>query len=310
MRKTAAAVAIVCLWAAGAAGDDAGGMRVWRDASAQHETRASLVEAKYSREAKDLMLTLKKEDGTTISVAFKRLSDEDQRFVRQALQARKAAEPKPKPSPAKAKSDGGAVKKRKAASPGNKGTEAAEAEIEKALADATQLEFIKTPLVDVIDYLKDRHKIEIQLDKKAIEDCGVSFRTPVTKNIKGVSLRAALKVVLQELGLTYTVHDGVLLITSPECAEGMLITKVYPVTDLVVQRDRFGRVSADPRGLVDQIVRIVAPASWDVAGGLGSLSASQVGGVVLLSVAQSYEVQQEVQALLAKLRQAAQPAKR
>ena len=57
--------------------------------------------------------------------------------------------------------------------------------IEAALNEPTQLEFVETPLTDVIDYLKDQHKIEIQLDKRALSDVGIGTDTPVTKNLEG-----------------------------------------------------------------------------------------------------------------------------
>ena len=50
-----------------------------------------------------------------------------------------------------------------------------EAAIEKALQSPTQLEFVDTPLTNVIDYLKDYHQIEIQLDKKAMEEGGIDI---------------------------------------------------------------------------------------------------------------------------------------
>ena len=110
----------------------------------------------------------------------------------------------------------------------------AEKKIQEALKSPTQLEFIETPLSDVIDYLKDYHDIEIQLDKKSLDDMSIGTDTPVTKNLKGVSLRSALRLMLREMGLTYVIQDEVLLITTPEQAETRLTTKVYPVADLVV----------------------------------------------------------------------------
>ena len=110
----------------------------------------------------------------------------------------------------------------------------AEKKIEAALKSPTQLEFVDTPLTDVIDYLKDYHQIEIQLDKKAMEDAGVGTDTPVTKSLKGVSLRSALRLMLAELNLKYVIKDEVLLITTTEAAENMLTTRVYSVADLVI----------------------------------------------------------------------------
>ena len=98
------------------------------------------------------------------------------------------------------------------------------------------MEFIETPLSDVIDFLKDHHHIEIQLDNKALSDVGIGSDTPVTKNLKGISLRSALNLLLRDLNLTWTIQNEVLLITTPEEAENQLITKVYDVSDLVVCR--------------------------------------------------------------------------
>ena len=110
----------------------------------------------------------------------------------------------------------------------------AEKKIEDALDSSTQLEFIETPLQDVIDYLKEMHQIEIQIDNRALSDVGIDSSTPITKNLKGISLRSALRLMLREQGLTYMIQDEVLLITTPEEAETRLSTKVYPVADLVL----------------------------------------------------------------------------
>ncbi len=114
----------------------------------------------------------------------------------------------------------------------------AEQRIENALKQQTQLEFNETPLQDVVDYLKDMHKIEIQFDTRAMQDAGANMDAPVTKNIKDISLRSALRLMLRDLGLTYFVQDGVLLITTPEEAEKMAGIKVYPVADMVTPADQ------------------------------------------------------------------------
>jgi len=110
----------------------------------------------------------------------------------------------------------------------------AEKKIEEALKSPTQLEFIETPLQDVLDYLKDYHKIEIQVDRKSLSDVGLDRRRSRSPRTSGVSLRSALKLTLRDLDLTYVIEDEVLLITTPEEAETRLTTKVYPVADLVL----------------------------------------------------------------------------
>ena len=51
---------------------------------------------------------------------------------------------------------------------------------------------------------------------------GIGTDTPVTKNLKGITLRSALRLMLRELSLTYIIKDEVLLITTPEEAESQL----------------------------------------------------------------------------------------
>ncbi|HEX7376762.1 MAG TPA: vWA domain-containing protein, partial [Pirellulales bacterium] len=109
-----------------------------------------------------------------------------------------------------------------------------ETKIMAALDDKTELDFAEQPLSDVVDYLKQRHDIEIQLDNKALTDAGVGSDTPITRSIKNITLRSALKLILSELDLTYIVRNEVLMITSKTEAESMLSTRVYPVADLVV----------------------------------------------------------------------------
>jgi hypothetical protein len=124
----------------------------------------------------------------------------------------------------------------------------AEERILSALDEPTELEFIETPLSDVIEYLKDRHKIEIQIDKKALEDAGVTSDTPVTWNLRGIKLKSALKLMLGELELTYVIENEVLSITTSEEANSTLKTKVYPVADLVLPIPRIALGAAGSGG--------------------------------------------------------------
>jgi hypothetical protein len=120
-----------------------------------------------------------------------------------------------------------------------------EQDIFNALKSPTDLEFVETPLKDAIDFLAEKHEIPIVLNSKKLEEAGVNIDTPVTKRLKGITLRSALRLMLGELELTYMVKDEVLQITTPEDAESPdnMVTKVYNVGDLVVpiqQNNQFG----------------------------------------------------------------------
>jgi hypothetical protein len=131
----------------------------------------------------------------------------------------------------------------------------AEAKILAELGKPTDMVFIEAPLSDVIVYLKDRHGIEIVPDQLALDDTGVGTDQPVTIELEGISLRAALEIMLRSLQLTYTVQNEVLLITTPEAHSRQLITAVYDVRDLL------GGPSADD--LADVLRALRGDASGD-----------------------------------------------
>jgi hypothetical protein len=55
--------------------------------------------------------------------------------------------------------------------------------------------------------------------------------SPVKINIDGVPLKTTLRLILKQLGLTYTVKDGFLMITSEESQDLPLGIRVDPVVD-------------------------------------------------------------------------------
>jgi hypothetical protein len=99
-----------------------------------------------------------------------------------------------------------------------------------ALDQPTELDFVETPLKDVVEALKLRHGVEIQLDGKAISDAGGSVDMPITRQLKGVSLRSALRMMLRDHDLDFAISDEVLVITS---GEGRVALRQYDVGDLI-----------------------------------------------------------------------------
>jgi hypothetical protein len=86
-----------------------------------------------------------------------------------------------------------------------------------------------------MDYFQQLHGIEIQLDKRVLAAAGVDGDMPITRSLKGVTLRSALKLMLGDLDLTYVIRHEVLLITSKTAAESMTDIRVYPVADLMTR---------------------------------------------------------------------------
>jgi len=87
----------------------------------------------------------------------------------------------------------------------------------------------------------------------------------------GISLRAALRLILRDLDLTYIIQDEVLLITTPEEAECRMTTMLYPVDALLPKKDSSGSFPTAAKTLIPLITTTVQPYSWEEVGGAGSI---------------------------------------
>ena len=154
----------------------------------------------------------------------------------------------------------------------------------------------------MIEYLKEKHRIEIQLDNTSMDDVGLGTDTPITKKLSGISLRSALRLILRDVCLSFTVQDEVLFITTPETYAAHLTTRVYDVADLVVYYDDiFGRWE-DYDLLIETITSALEPKAWDRNQGPGSISRGSFGTAKILVVSQTYEAHREITRLLKEIR--------
>ncbi|HTM54998.1 MAG TPA: hypothetical protein VL175_13275 [Pirellulales bacterium] len=174
-----------------------------------------------------------------------------------------------------------------------------EKKILEALAKPTTIDFVETSLSDVVDYLKDAHGIEIQLDKKALEDQGVGSDSQVTRKLAGVPLRSALRLILPELGMGFVIAHDVLLITTLEVEDAEAVTRTYPVGDLV-RADNY-------TALRNAITSTVRPDTWHQVGGPGQIEVLEESKSIVIS--QTQRAHDEVLELLRSLRAAKAVAK-
>src|SRR5688572_11968676 len=93
-------------------------------------------------------------------------------------------------------------------------------------------------LEDAIQFLQDTSGANIHVNWRALETVNVTRETPVTLRMSPMPLRKLLKYVLTEAdsaGLaTFYADDGVIEVTTRDLADRRLITKVYPVEDLLL----------------------------------------------------------------------------
>jgi hypothetical protein len=105
--------------------------------------------------------------------------------------------------------------------------------IRSALDDETRIGCIETPLDQMATYLSEQHDIPILLDSRALDDAGIGTDSPVTVEIKGVSLRSGLRLLLRGLDLDFAIVDEVLLITVPQVASRHTEVCIYNVAELI-----------------------------------------------------------------------------
>lgn len=105
-------------------------------------------------------------------------------------------------------------------------------EIQKALSADTKCDFPDVPLSEVLQYFQTQHGINIYLDTQALEQEGLTADEPINVSLSGISLKSALNIVLNPLGLDYVIDNEVLKITSQAKSNRTLKVRIYPVADL------------------------------------------------------------------------------
>ncbi len=181
--------------------------------------------------------------------------------------------------------------------------------IEKALRQPISLELQDAPLDEVARFLQKLTGVPIVLDRRALEEVlGIdASQTLTTLQVSDISVRSALRTILSQRELDYTVARDFSMVTIEPKAGGRLFTRAYPVADLVVRREPSGAKVADFDTLEKLITVCVSPV-WGAAlnspGGLsGSLSHHE--GSLSLVAATNGHGHAEIGSLLAGLREAA-----
>jgi hypothetical protein len=98
----------------------------------------------------------------------------------------------------------------------------------------------ETPLEDVLKYISQNTQgpnddgIQIHVDPIGLEDASATMQSTVRINLEGVPLKRSLKIMLDQLDLTYTVQDGLLFISWKGAEDLPTDRRVYPVADIAL----------------------------------------------------------------------------
>jgi type II secretory pathway component GspD/PulD (secretin) len=186
-------------------------------------------------------------------------------------------------------------------------------EMQTKLDERLSIEFINTPLRDVIAFLQEKAKMNFFLDKDAPD-------TSVNIKLNDVPLSVILEYILPK-NLSYVVNDNIVHVTLEP-----LELRVYDVRDLLInledrepdlttqsgqaaqteeQRTTVGGDTFDRvKEIINLITSTIEPASWSENGGKGMVAAREgmLGDIV---VTHKLAVHKGVEGLLAALRSSA-----
>ena len=170
------------------------------------------------------------------------------------------------------------------------------------------LDLTGVTLADAIDFLRDVSGANIHVNWQALEAVGVGKDTQVNLHMRNIPLRKVLQLILREAGtgdlLTYYIDDGIIEVTTKELADQDMVTKIYPVDDLIMDIPDFdnapdfqlqGSQTGGSGGgqqifnspgeettkgltrneraqeLIDMIQAIIQPDVWDINGGRAAI---------------------------------------
>lgn len=161
------------------------------------------------------------------------------------------------------------------------------------------------PFHEVMNALQEAYNLPIVIDLAALEEVAITPETKVTVDLRNISLRSALKMILKQpdlTDLTFIVDDEILLITTKEVADQQYKVVVYRVDDLILNYPQVpgGNEQSPYSSLVQMITRCVATDTWTANGsGEGEIQLIQPG---LLVVSQTYGAHEQLRKLLFRLR--------
>ncbi len=94
------------------------------------------------------------------------------------------------------------------------------------------MDFKDATLQDVIDFLREMTRMNFLIDKRVYEQVSEQ-ELRVTFKVDDLSLKAALKLILQMRGLSLLYRDGVLIVVPKAVVEEDVVMRIYDVRDLL-----------------------------------------------------------------------------
>jgi hypothetical protein len=154
------------------------------------------------------------------------------------------------------------------------------------------LAFAKKSLADAVQLVSAMSALPVSFDPDAMQELGVSLNDLVSIEVVDTTAAKTLKAIAAKRNMTPVVENGQVLLTSPAEHRERLQTLSVAVSDLT------GGSPQAAADLAARLQRLVAPESWQAAGGRGTVVASPEA----LQIAQTARVHYQIVVFCEKLR--------
>ena len=166
----------------------------------------------------------------------------------------------------------------------------------KALERKISFEFVDTPFVDTIAFLKSLTKVNFIIDPKVV----ANNPPAISLKVSDMNTELALKWILRLADLEYDLRNQAVYITSKGNLAQAVELSLYDIGDLTADKDK----KLTPNTVADQIRQTIAPETWDAAKGT---SIEERGGKLVIM--NSPAVHKQIDEFLGSLREKNDPGR-
>ncbi|QDT11025.1 hypothetical protein [Planctomycetes bacterium K23_9] len=108
---------------------------------------------------------------------------------------------------------------------------AAQLEIDQILQQPADMNFVFTPLAEAMQQISRSHGLRVIIDRKSLEQAGITPDVPVTFELKGVDLGRSLRFLLNTCNLSYIVKDQWVQVTTKAIVDAHreLVVHTFPI---------------------------------------------------------------------------------
>jgi hypothetical protein len=169
------------------------------------------------------------------------------------------------------------------------------ATISQVLRRPNSAEYPETPCREALEDWAKNAQVKLMFDAPSLKAAGINPGTPLSVNFSNMPADSVLTLMLEGLGLAWTLEGDQILITTP---------KVAAAKELMITYDTRGLVPpSDNETLVRALQNTIQPETWEKSGGAGKITAGEGS----LKIKQTVQVHREIETRLADLRTALKP---